>query len=100
MLSKQMIVATGVIVMFGVTLAFAVAQPQASTEAPTSAAAIKAITSYTTGVRRLDEDYSRRLDALRQQYVKELDVARKAALEKDDLDEAQLGREQASNNCQ
>ena len=92
MLFKRAIVTFGFVGILLVALAFAPAQPaqpQSGVESPTSSAAIKAITNYSIGIRKLDEDYSRRLDALRKQYVKELDVARKAALEKDDLDEAQ-----------
>ena len=81
--------ATVLVAMLAGTLAFAVAHAQTDGEAPTSAGALKAVSNYTAGVRRLDDDYARKLDALRQQYVKELDIARKTALEKDDLDEAQ-----------
>jgi hypothetical protein len=86
---KRVIVATGLLGMLSGMLAFALAQPQTPTEAPVSAPALIAIANYTAAVGKLDDDYARRLFTLRRQYIKELDSARKASLEKDDLDEAQ-----------
>lgn len=44
---------------------------------------------YQDGIVKLNADYTQRMNALREQYIKELDTVRKKALEKDDLDEAQ-----------
>lgn len=80
--------------MWGVTLGtligvLALAQLPPPPDAPTSAAAAKSLAAYKTAVRALDEDYARKFDTLRRQYVKELDIARKSSLAKEDLDEAQ-----------
>ncbi len=74
------------VVMSG--LVFARSQPQVKPEAPTSAAAIGALSNYTAAVRKLDDEYSRRLSALQLLYIKELDAARKVSLQHEDLDEA------------
>jgi hypothetical protein len=84
------IIPTGV--LFGVLLsavAFATSRLEPPAEPFTSVAALHAVANYTSGLRKLDDDYAHRLAALRQQYVKEIDGARKAALEREDLDEAQ-----------
>jgi hypothetical protein len=65
------------------------AKQQRSTDTPISAPAIAARSKYDGEISKLNEDYERKRDALRQQYIKELDAARKIALAKDDLDEAQ-----------
>jgi hypothetical protein len=82
---------TVVLLLGALNGALALAQPrqQPPIDTFTSVAALRAIANYDTGLRKLDEEYARRLEALRQQYVKELDVARKGALEREDLDEAQ-----------
>jgi len=80
---------TGILGMLLSVLAFAFAQSQGSKDAPTSSAATNALATYKEGVRKLNEEHERKLDALRQQYIKELDAARKTALAKDDLEEAQ-----------
>lgn len=55
----------------------------------TSEAAKKAAAKYSDQVAKLDDDYVFKLRKVVDQYVKELDDARKAALGKKDLDEAQ-----------
>ncbi len=69
-------------------LAFAFAQSRPAVDVPTSLRAVKAIAAYRDGVRRLDDEYAQKVSTLQEQYVKELDAARKAALAADDLEEA------------
>jgi hypothetical protein len=56
---------------------------------PKSEAAIKAKTEFLTKVNELDEEYKAKIKKLREKYHKDLDGARKAELEKSDLNEAQ-----------
>jgi hypothetical protein len=79
----------GMLSVLASAVAFVIAHAQTISEAPPSEAALKAMDNYTSELRKLDDYHARRLDALRQHYIKELDIARKAALEKEDLDEAQ-----------
>jgi hypothetical protein len=65
------------------------AKPQRPLDTPRSALAVAASTKYEDEIEKLNQDYARKHDILRQQYIKELDAARKAALTKEDLDEAQ-----------
>ncbi len=55
----------------------------------TSEVAKKAAAKYADAVGKLDEEYSAKLKKVVDQYAKELDEARKLALAKPDLDEAQ-----------
>lgn len=60
-----------------------------SAEPPTSDSAKKARAAYDAGIKKLDEEYQRKLAELRDQYVKGLEEARTGALAKKDLEEAQ-----------
>jgi hypothetical protein len=56
---------------------------------PKSAAAVKAKADFQTKFNELEEEYKAKLTKLREQYYKGLDDARKAAIDKNDLNEAQ-----------
>ena len=56
---------------------------------PKSAPALKAADDFQSEIVKLDEDFQKALEPLKADYAKALNEARKAALEKNDLDEAQ-----------
>jgi hypothetical protein len=56
---------------------------------PKSPAAVKASADFLTKFNALEEEYKAKLKKLREQYHKDLDDARKVAIDKNDLDEAQ-----------
>jgi hypothetical protein len=56
---------------------------------PKSLAAKKSKTTFFDALQKLDDEHATKLKKIREQYYRELDEARKSALEKNDLDEAQ-----------
>ncbi len=56
---------------------------------PKSVSAKKAKDTFSDEVKKLDADYTKKLRELQKQYLDDLENARKLALEKSDLDEAQ-----------
>ncbi len=78
---------TRTIPVLGLTILLANAA--GSAEPPQSIAAKNAKSEFETALKKLDEDYQKKAAALRDEYRTSLDAARKEALARNDLDEAQ-----------
>ena len=72
-----------------IALMVSVAYCKADDSPPRSVEAKKAQADYDAAVKKLDEEYQKKVDDVKAKYVAEMDAARKTALAAKDLDEAQ-----------